>query len=112
MQRSYYQQLTRQPLGPGGDRRAAVRPARPGCTWYFGNLGAESQLNMVSPTTPERRLDVVVDFEYLDGVPEAERPVNKGNFLVKFLNLVVFPADVNGTANVTWRYRDPGKRDS
>jgi hypothetical protein len=81
-------------------------------TWYFGSLQAESQLNMVSATALERRLDVVVDFKYYDGVPDAERPVNKGNFLVKFLNLVVSPADVNGTANITWRYRDPGKRDS
>ena len=81
-------------------------------TWYFGNLLAESQINMLSPTSLERRLDVVVDFKYYDGVPEAEKPVNTGNFLVKFLNLVVFPADVNGTANITWRYRDPGKRDS
>jgi hypothetical protein len=81
-------------------------------TWYFGNLRAESQVNMINPTGLERRLDVVVDFKYFDGVPEAERPVNTGNFLVKFLNLVVSPADVNGTANVTWRYRDPGKRDS
>ncbi len=81
-------------------------------TWYFGNLHAESQINMVGPSSLERRLDVVVDFKYYDGIPEAEKPVNKGNFLVKFLNLVVFPADVNGTANITWRYRDPAKRDS
>lgn len=81
-------------------------------TWYFGNLLAESQINMINPTSLERRLDVVVYFKYFDGVPEAERPDNKGNFLNKFLNLVVSPADVNGTANITWRYRDPGKRDS
>lgn len=81
-------------------------------TWYFGNLLAESQVNMINPGALERRLDVVVYFKYFDGVPEAERPENKGNFLVKFLNLVVSPADVNGTANITWRYRDPGKRDS
>jgi Protein of unknown function (DUF1329) len=81
-------------------------------TWYFGNLLAESQLNMINPTALERRLDVVVYFKYFDGVPEKERPENKGNFLTKFLNLVVSPADVNGTANITWRYRDPGKRDS
>src|SRR5215813_12456314 len=67
---------------------------------------------MLRPTSLERRLDVVVDFKYYGGIPEAEKPVNNGNFLVKFLNLVVFPADVNGTANITWRYRDPGKRDS
>jgi hypothetical protein len=81
-------------------------------TWYFGSLLAESQLNMISTSALERRLDVVVYFKYFDGVPEGEKQVNRGNFLVKFLNLVVSPADVNGTANITWRYRDPGKRDS
>jgi hypothetical protein len=81
-------------------------------TWYFGNLHAESQVNMVNPTALERRLDLVGDFKYFDGVPAAERPPNTDNFLAKFLIFVASPADVNGTLNLTWRYRDPGKRDS
>lgn len=82
-------------------------------TWYFGNLKAESQLNMTNPDGLARRLDVIVSFMYFDGLPEAERPKeNKGNFINKFLTLVDKPADVNGTAALTWRYRDPGKRDS
>jgi hypothetical protein len=82
-------------------------------TWYFGNLLAESQINMTSRTALARRLDVEASFMYFDGVPERERPkANTGNFLVKFLTSVKRPADVNGTAALTWRYRDPAKRDS
>jgi hypothetical protein len=82
-------------------------------TWYFGNLKAESQINMVGRKAVERRVDVVANFMYFDGVPKAELPPsNAGNFQVKFLTTVVKPADVNGTAALTWRYRDPGKRDA
>jgi hypothetical protein len=82
-------------------------------TWYFGNLLAESQINMTSRASLSRRLDVEASFMYFDGVPERERPkTNAGNFLVKFLTVVKSPADVNGTAALTWRYRDPAKRDS
>jgi len=50
---------------------------------------------------------------YFDGVPERERPKeNAGNFLVKYLTVVKSPADVNGTAALSWRYRDPAKRDA
>jgi hypothetical protein len=81
-------------------------------TWYFGNLRAESQLNMMSATKLSRRLDVDVSFMYYDGVTEEERAENPQNFLYQNLVLVTSPADVNGTAALTWRYRDPTKRDS
>lgn len=81
-------------------------------TWYMGNLQAESQINMVNRKGLERRLDVTANFMYFDGVPKDELPTNSGNFLVKFLTVVRNPADVNGTAALTWRYRDPAKRDS
>lgn len=81
-------------------------------TYYYGNLRAESQLNMLSPAKLERRLDVRVSFEYFDGVPADERLPNPRNFLYRNLVLVQSPADVQGTAALTWRYRDPTKRDS
>ena len=82
-------------------------------TWYFGNLMAESQINMVNRQGLERRLDVTANFMYFDGVPKGERvESNDQNFLVKFLTTVRQPADVNGTGALTWRYRDPAKRDS
>jgi hypothetical protein len=82
-------------------------------TWYFGNLLAESQVDWMSPTALERRADVHVSFAYYDGVPQDELPAsNPENFLYRNLSLVVGPADLNGTAALTWRYRDPDKRDS
>lgn len=81
-------------------------------TWYFGNSRNESQLNWVAPRKLERRTDVDVSFKYYDGVPEYEREENPQNFSVQFLTIVVSPSDLNGTANLSWRYRDPTKRDS
>ena len=82
-------------------------------TWYFGNLEGESQLNWIGPTGLERRAEVNAKFAYYDGVPQAELPAsNPENFLYRSLTLVTGPADLNGTAALTWRYRDPGKRDS
>ena len=81
-------------------------------TWYFGTLQGESQLNWVAPKKLDRRADVNVSFEYYDGVPEAERRPNPDNFSARFLTITVSPADLNGTAALSWRYRDPTKRDS
>jgi len=82
-------------------------------TWYFGNLHAESQINWMAPAGLERRADVDVKYAYYDGIPEDERPTsNPENFLYRQLSLVVGPADLNGTAALTWRYREPEKHDS
>jgi hypothetical protein len=81
-------------------------------TWYFGNLKAESQVNWISPSGLERRTDQDVSFAYYDGVPEGERLPNPQNFLTQQLIFVKSPADLHSTAALTWRYRDPGKRDS
>ena len=82
-------------------------------TWYFGNIEAESQVNWIAPGGLERRADVNVKFAYYDGIPKDEVPdKNPENFLYRQLALVVGPADLNGTASLSWRYRDPGKRDS
>src|SRR3989441_5717896 len=82
-------------------------------TYYFGNLRAESQLNMMSPGSLERRLDVDVSFMYYDGVPEQERLKNNPqNFLYQQLVVVMSPNDLQGTGSLSWRYRDPQKRDS
>jgi hypothetical protein len=82
-------------------------------TWYFGNLMAESQVNWVGARSLERRSDQDVRFMYYDGVPEDERPrANPENFLSQQLVVTQAPADLNGTSALTYRYRDPGKRDS
>jgi hypothetical protein len=81
-------------------------------TAYFGNLRAESQLNMIGPDRLERRIDVRVSFMYYDGVPEAERVANPQNLAYQQLVVVTSPADVNGTQSLTWRYRDAKRRDA
>ena len=81
-------------------------------TWYFGNATNESQLNWVNRKGLERRTDVQASFHYFDGVPVDDREENPLNLLNQFLTVVESPVDLNGTAALSWRYRDPGKRDS
>jgi hypothetical protein len=81
-------------------------------TWYFGSLHAESQLNWVAPKSLERRTDVEANFEYYDGIPTDERLPNPNNFSERLLATTVSPTDLNGTAALTWRYRDSDKPDS
>jgi hypothetical protein len=82
-------------------------------TWYFGSLLAESRVDWVAPGGLERHADVIVRWSYYDGPPEDQRPAtNPENYLVRNLALVVGPADLNGTAALTWRYRDGDRRDS
>jgi hypothetical protein len=83
-------------------------------TWYYsGNLYAESQINWMSTTGLERRADVDGSFAYYDGVPREDLPAaNPDNFLTRQLIMVVGPTDLNGTASLSWRYRDAEKRDS
>lgn len=81
-------------------------------SWYFGALHAESQLNWVAPKGLERRSDVNVNFEYYDGVPAGERLSNPENVNSRAMTITMSPADLNGTAALSWRYRDPTTRDS
>jgi hypothetical protein len=81
-------------------------------TWYFGTVHAESQLNFVGPNGLDRRLDVDGRFMYYDGVPPTDRVPNPQNFISQSLVVIDSPNDVHGTAALSWRYRDPNKRDS
>ena len=81
-------------------------------TWYFGNIHAESQVNWLAPDRLERRTDQDVNFLFFDGQPERYRLKNPQNFSSKQLVFATYPADLHGTAALSWRYRDPTKRDS
>ncbi len=81
-------------------------------TWYFGNAANQSQVNWVNRKGLERRTDVEASFRYFDGVPVGDREENPLNLLNQFLTVVKTPVDLNGTAALSWRYRDPAKRDS
>jgi hypothetical protein len=80
--------------------------------WYLGSIRAETQLNWLAPGNLERRSDVLAAFEYYDGVPEADRRPNPENLLARILAVTISPADLNGTAALSWRYRDADKRDA
>jgi hypothetical protein len=80
-------------------------------TWYFGTSTNESQVNWINPRNLERRTDVTASFKYYDGIPAKYYEPNPQNFSNQFLTVVHSPADVNGTAALTWRYLDPTKRD-
>jgi hypothetical protein len=60
----------------------------------------------------ERRSDLTADFEYYDGIPETDRRPNPENYNTRVLAVTVAPADLNGTAALSWRFRDPTARDS
>jgi hypothetical protein len=81
-------------------------------TWYFGSLRVMSQVNLINARALERRTDQNVHFLYYDGVPERERMSNVQNFSLQQLIVVRSPTDLNGTAALSWRYRDPTKRDN
>ncbi len=80
--------------------------------YYWGNTRAQVQVNWIAPGGLERRTDQENDFNFLDGQPPHLRVPNPQNFLYRNLILVTSPADLSGTAALTWRYRDPKKRDS
>ena len=80
-------------------------------SWYFGSMHAESQILWVSPKGVERRSDNNVNWQMFDGVPEGERLDNPQGFTYRNLILTMTPADLNGIAALSWRYREPGKRD-
>jgi len=81
-------------------------------TWYFGNVRVQTQLNWIGQRGLERRADTDVNFLFYDGVPSDERLDNPQDFLSQQLTVVLGPADLQGTAALTWRYRDSAKRDS
>jgi len=70
-------------------------------------------LNWVSRTGVERSAVQDVYFLYYDGQPRHYSPkANPQNFLFQFLALTTSPADLQGTAALGWRFKDPTKRDS
>jgi len=81
-------------------------------TWYFGNFKVATQLNLVNAKALDRRLDIVTNYAYYDALSEHERPPNPLNLSTQQLVNVMSPADLNGTAALTWRFRDPTKRDN
>lgn len=80
--------------------------------WYGGNSFNTTLLAMVSPTAVQREIVADSWFEFFEGQPEKYRQENPLNLQNRFLGVVTKPADLQGTSSLTWRYRDPKKRDS
>ena len=80
--------------------------------WNDGNSHNVTMLNWLSPDRVERETIQTVHFLFYDGQGARYRIANPNNFSAQFIAVTSFPADLNGTASLTWRYRDPNKRDS
>ena len=78
-----------------------------------GNSRNVTNLTWVSRTGIERSAGQDVIFLYYDGQPKHYSPTtNPDNLIFQFLALTLNPADLQGTAALSWRYKDPGKRDA
>jgi uncharacterized protein DUF1329 len=78
-----------------------------------GNSRNVTDINWISPTALERRASQDVIFLYYDGQPKHYLPkANPDNLLFQFVAMTLGPADLQGTAALSWRYKDPTKRDA
>jgi hypothetical protein len=69
-------------------------------------------LNWIGPTRRNRMAVQDVHFLYYDGQPRQYSPKeNPDNLLFQLLAVTASPADLQGTAALSWRFRDPTKRD-
>jgi Protein of unknown function (DUF1329) len=80
--------------------------------WNEGNSHNVTLLVWVNPKGVDRQAVQDVRFLYYDGQGPLYRLPNPDNLIEQFIAVATSPADLNGTAALTWRYRDPNKRDS
>ena len=80
--------------------------------WYGGSSYNRTLVAMVSRKGLDRGIVADGWFHFLDGQPPKYRKDNPLNLQSQFLGVVLKPADLQGTASLSWRYRDPDKRDS
>jgi hypothetical protein len=77
-----------------------------------GNSHNQTILNWLSRTGVQRAAEQDVYFLYYDGQPKHySPPSNPDNLLFQFLAVTMSPADLQGTAALGYRYKDPNKRD-
>jgi hypothetical protein len=80
--------------------------------WNHGSTFNETRVTMLQPKGIDR--DIIANgwFKFYEGQSQKYRSPNPLNLQSQFLGVVTFPADLQGTASLTWRYRDADKRDS
>jgi hypothetical protein len=81
-------------------------------TYNGGNSRNVTVLDWVSPTALDRSSTQDVVFLFYDGQPKKYIPANPQNYLFQFIAMTLSPTDLQGTAALSYRYREPGKRDS
>ncbi|HZR80731.1 MAG TPA: outer membrane lipoprotein-sorting protein [Candidatus Binatia bacterium] len=80
--------------------------------WYLGNSHNDVRVVWVNPDGVDREAGQDVFFMYYDGQSEPYRVPNPQNLLMQFIATATYPTDLQGTTALSWRYRDPDKRDS
>ncbi len=80
--------------------------------WAGGNSYNRTLVGMMSPKRMDRRIVADGWFNFYDGQSPKYRTPNPLNLQSQFLGVSLEPADLQGTASLTWRYREPEKRDS
>jgi hypothetical protein len=78
-----------------------------------GNSSYSAYLAVLNPKGLDRETLQDVTFLFYDAQgPRLTPKENPLNLAMQFLSAAKTPADINGTAALSWRYRDPDKRDS
>lgn len=80
--------------------------------WYGGSSYNRTLVAMMSRRGLDRGIIADGWFNFYDGVPPKYRQPNPNRLQSQFLGVTKSPADLQGTSSLTWRYRDPEKRDS
>jgi len=80
--------------------------------WSGGSTFNVALVSMLQPKGIDREIHADGYFMFYDGQDEKYRRPNPNNLQSQFLGVATYPSDLSGTASLTWRYRDPGKRDS
>lgn len=80
--------------------------------WNNGSTFNHTLVVMLNPKGIDRTIGAKGWFKFYDGQGEKYREPNPLNLQSQFLGVSTTPADLQGTASLTWRYRDAAKRDS
>lgn len=80
--------------------------------WNGGSSYNVTRVIMMQPKGIDRDIHADGYFNFWDGQDEKYRQPNPNNLQSQFLGVTTFPTDLQGTASLTWRYRDADKRDS
>ncbi len=80
--------------------------------WSGGSSFNVTLVAMLAPKGMDREIHADGYFNFWDGQLEKYRLPNPNNLQSQFLGVSTYPTDLQGTSSLTWRYRDPSKRDS